>query len=135
MSNTIRTGHANHLRLTVTDPKRSREFYTRLLGFEVLMEFPDGALVGNGSLVLGLRNGPDPDRSDQKDRFDPNCVGLDHLALTVAGHDELTAAARLLDEHEVAHGEIIDLGDGFGLYVMMLEDPDGIQLELAAPRS
>ena len=34
----------------------------------------------------------------------------------------------------VAHSEIENLGAAFGLYVMMFEDPDGIQLALTAPR-
>ncbi len=33
----------------------------------------------------------------------------------------------------VAHSEIENLGAAFGLYVMMFEDPDGIQVELTAP--
>jgi len=35
----------------------------------------------------------------------------------------------------VRHGEIVDLGSDFKLYVMMVEDPDGIQIELTAPHS
>jgi glyoxylase I family protein len=74
------TGAAHHIRLTVTDPARSRDFYTELLGFQVAMEFPDGVLVSNGTLLLGLRTGPDTARVSVGDRFDPNRVGLDHLA-------------------------------------------------------
>ncbi len=29
-------------------------------------------------------------------------------------------------------GEIVDFGAQFGFYVLMLEDPDGIQIELTA---
>ena len=36
----IPTGEIHHLRLTVTDLERSREFYTQLLGFEVAVESP-----------------------------------------------------------------------------------------------
>ncbi|MBA2446403.1 MAG: VOC family protein [Chloroflexi bacterium] len=129
------TGAAHHIRLTVTDPARSRDFYTELLGFQVAMEFPDGVLVSNGTLLLGLRTGPDTARVSVSDRFDPNRVGLDHLALSVGSRGDIEAAARLLDERGVTHGEIVDLGPDFGLYVMMLEDPDGIQLELTAPHS
>ena len=133
MATGIQTKAAHHIRLTVTDPARSRDFYTGLLGFQVAMEFPDGVLVSNGDLLLGLRTAPQPDRAKSGDRFDPNRVGLDHLSLSVANRAEMEAAARLFDERGVTHGEIVDLGPGFGLYVMMLEDPDGIQLELTAP--
>ena len=33
----------------------------------------------------------------------------------------------------VTCGEVVDFGPTFGFYVLMLEDPDGIQIELAAP--
>jgi catechol 2,3-dioxygenase-like lactoylglutathione lyase family enzyme len=132
MATSVQTGAAHHIRLTVTDPARSREFYARL-GFEVAMEFPDGALVSNGALLLGLRTGPDATRTRAGDRFDPNRVGLDHVAIGVASRSEIESAARIFDEHGIVHGEIVDLGAAFKLYVMMVEDPDGIQLELTAP--
>ena len=134
MATNVQTGAAHHLRLTVTDPARSREFYG-LLGFQVAMEFPDGVIVSNGNLLLGLRTGPDTERVRRDDRFDPNRVGLDHLAISVGSRADLEAAAGLCDERGVKHGEIVDLGSDFKLYVMMLEDPDGIQLELTAPHS
>ena len=134
MATNVQTGAAHHMRLTVTDPARSREFYG-LLGFAVAMEFPDGAIVSNGTLLLGLRTGPDAARVRRDDRFDPNRVGLDHLAISVGSRADIEAAARLCDERGVKHGEIVDLGADFKLYVMMLEDPDGIQIELTAPHS
>jgi glyoxylase I family protein len=36
----IPAGEIHHLRLTVTDAQRSREFYTSLLGFQVAVESP-----------------------------------------------------------------------------------------------
>jgi len=36
----IPCGDIHHLRLTVTDVERSREFYTGLLGFQVIVESP-----------------------------------------------------------------------------------------------
>ncbi len=134
MATNVHTGAAHHIRLTVTDPTRSRDFYA-LLGFQAAMEFPDGVLVSNGTLLLGLRTGPDPARVRRGDHFDPNRVGLDHLAISVGSRADIEAAARLCDERGVTHGEIVDLGSDFRLYVMMLEDPDGIQIELTAPHS
>ena len=133
MPSHVTTGAAHHLGLTVTDPARSRQFYTELLGFNVLMELPNGVLIENGALLLGLRTAPDADRATAGEQFDPNHVGLDHLALAVASRADLEAAARLFDEHGVSHGEIVDLGPDFRLYVLMLEDPDKIQIELSAP--
>jgi glyoxylase I family protein len=134
MATNVQTGAAHHLRLTVTDPAQSREFYG-LLGFQLAMEFPDGALVSNGTLLLGPRTGPDASRTRRDDRFDPNRVGLDHLALSVASRADLEAARRLCGERGITCGEIVDLGANFKLSVLMLEDPDGIQIELTAPHS
>jgi glyoxylase I family protein len=67
----IQTGGVHHARLTVADPARSREFYTDLLGFDVLMDFPDGFLLNNGSMLLGIRTAPDANKAAAGDRFDP----------------------------------------------------------------
>jgi hypothetical protein len=38
----------------------------------------------------------------------------------------------LLDERGMPHGEVTDLGDAFGMYILAFRDPDNIQLELTA---
>lgn len=128
----LTTGRVDHLKLTVTDVARSRDFYTGLLGFEVVAEFGPSTLVSNGEVLMGLSPAPDPSRAATGDQFDENRVGLDHLSFSVASRAELDRAVRLLDERGVPHGEIIDL-TGFGISVLMFRDPDNIQLELTAP--
>ena len=133
MNATIPTVAVHHLRLTVTDVERSRRFYTELLGFDVLLELPPGVLLTNGSVLLGMGPPPNPEKAIPADRFDENRVGLDHLSFAVADRDELEKAAALLDEHGVLRGEITDLGEAFGIYILAFRDPDNIQLELTAP--
>jgi glyoxylase I family protein len=138
----IPAGGIHHLRLTVTNLERSRQFYTGLLGFEVAVESPPagdpsaaetfkilfgGIVMARGNLLMGLRPMAPPG-----DCFDPGRVGLDHLSFSVASHDELEQAVRLLDERGVPHGEITSL-PSFGIDVLAFEDPDGVQLELTAP--
>ena len=137
----------HHIRLTVTDIERSRAFYTDVLGFEVAVAGPPAAadpnyaafvenlqggivLTGSG-ILLGLRPA-DEERQSTKDRFDPFRVGLDHLSFKVTDRASLEAAVATLDEHGIPHGVIADLPI-FGISVLSLEDPDGIQLELNAP--
>ena len=142
MPGQIPCGDIHHLRLTVTDVQRSREFYTSLLGFQIAAESPPpgdpaeaeafrvlfgGVVMIRGSLVMGLRP-----MAPEGDRFDPDRVGLDHLSFGVASRADLEQAARLLDELGVTHGEIKPL-PSFGIDVLSFEDPDGIQLELTAP--
>jgi glyoxylase I family protein len=138
----IATGGIHHLRLTVTDIGRSREFYTGLLGFEVAVESPPaddpaaeetyrvlfgGVVMMRGSLLLGLRP-----VAQAGDRFDEDRVGLDHLSFSVGSHAELEAAKQIFDEKGVPHGEIRPL-PSFGIYVLPFRDPDNIQVELTAP--
>ena len=142
MPGPIPCGDIHHLRLTVTDVGRSREFYTSLLGFQVAVESPPpgdpaeaetfkilfgGVVMVRGNLIMGLRP-----MAPEADRFDPDRVGLDHLSFSVPSRTDLEQAARLLDERGVPHGEITRL-PGFAIDVLPFEDPDGIQLELTAP--
>jgi catechol 2,3-dioxygenase-like lactoylglutathione lyase family enzyme len=128
----IPTGAVNHITLTVTDLKRSREFYSDVLGFNFLMEYGPKYLLSNGTVILALNLSPDPARAITDDQFDENRVGLDHVSFNVASHEVLEQAVRLLDERGVTRGEIKDLSD-LGMYVLAFRDPDNIQLELTAP--
>lgn len=142
MPGQIPVGEIHHLRLTVTDIQRSREFYTGLLGFQVAVESPPpgdpaeaetfkvlfgGVVMARGNLIMGLRP-----MAPGSDRFDPDRVGLDHLSFGVPGRADLEAAVRLFDEHGVTHGAITRL-PSFAIDVLSFEDPDGMQLELTAP--
>ena len=142
MPGQIPIGEIHHLRLTVTDLERSRQFYTGLLGFEIAAESPPpedpsaaetfkilfgGIVMARGNLLMGLRP-----MAPAGDHFDPDRVGLDHLSFSVPGRADLEQAARLFDEHGVRHGEITSLAS-FGIDVLPFEDPDGVQLELTTP--
>jgi len=114
MAGQIPTGGIHHLRLTVTDLARSREFYTSLLGFDVAVESPaaddpaaaamneilfGGVVMVRGNLLMGLRPVAPAD-----DRFDDDRVGLDHLSFGVPSHADLEQAVSLLDGRGVPHG-------------------------------
>jgi glyoxylase I family protein len=132
MSTKITTNGVHHIRLIVTDPIRSRDFYTSLLNFTVAAELPPGFVLTNGNLLLGMTSPWDESQALPNDRFSPNRVGLDHLSFGVANRAELHKAAALFDEHGVEHGEVRDLPP-FGITILSFNDPDGIQCELTAP--
>jgi glyoxylase I family protein len=138
----VPTGEIHHLRLTVTDVQRSREFYTSLLGFQVAVESPPpddpaaaevfsilfgGVVMIRGNVLMGLRP-----MAPAGDRFHPDRVGLDHLSFGVPTREDLEDAVRLFDSRGVPHGAITRL-PSFAIDVLPFEDPDGIQLELTAP--
>src|SRR5207237_10078943 len=109
MSTEITTTGVHHIRLIVTDPVRSRDFYTSLLNFTVAAELPPGFVLTNGNMLLGVTSPWDESQVIPDDRFSPNRVGLDHLSLGVANRAELQKAAVLFDEHGEAHREVRDL--------------------------
>lgn len=133
MSLQPKTGAVHHLTLTVSDVKRSTEFYTKHMGFQVAVEFePRVALVNDGTLLV-LGPAPDPSQAMDDDRFNENRIGLDHISFAVDSLQDLENAAAYYSAQGIEHGEIKDLGSGFAIYVLAVRDPDNIQLELTAP--
>jgi glyoxylase I family protein len=128
-----------HVRLTVTDIERSRQFYESVFDWPVLLEVPENAdeatreqlafLYGGvvydlGGTLLGLR-------PVATDRFHEDRAGLDHIAFRLASLDELDTAAAHLDEVGVEHEPVKDIGPS---YILEFRDPDNIALELTAPK-
>ena len=134
MAESPKTGALHHLTLTVSDLERSINFYKDHLGFEIVVKFEPGrAQLSNGSLLLALGPAYYAEKAISGDRFREFRVGLDHLSFSVENLNVLEGAAAYFDAQGIERGEIKDLGEGFGIYVMSLRDPDNIQLELTAP--
>ncbi len=132
----VPTAGVHHVALTVTDPVRSREFYTKYLGFQHLMDLGTKVIMSNGTLILAINPPPDPAQALPNDVFTEHRVGLDHLSFAVSSRADLEAAAALFDQNGISHGTINDLGEyGLPIYVMSFRDPDNIQLELTAPKA
>ncbi|HEX3607392.1 MAG TPA: VOC family protein [Candidatus Dormibacteraeota bacterium] len=145
MSESLISGPPHHIRLSVTDVERSREFYCGVLGFEVAMDAPPppedpyhrltmenlqgGIVLINAGVLIGLRP---VDAARSGDRFDPFRVGLDHLSFGVPARADLDRALSRFTDTGTDHGEITEL-PMFGIAVLPFRDPDGIQLELTSP--
>jgi len=135
MAQQIATQGVHHFRLTVTDVERSVAFYTQVLGFQKLMDLNPGAFLSNGKVGLGIGPHPRPEQAITGDRFDENRVGLDHMSFEVSSRAALDDAVQVLDRHHVPHSEIRDLGEAFGICILIFRDPDNVQLELSGPRT
>jgi glyoxylase I family protein len=135
----ITTTSIAHVRLTVCDIERSRQFYESVFGWPVLLELPKdaddatreqlgflfgGVIYNIGDALVGLR-------PVATDTFHEDRVGLDHLAFQVGGKSELDHAAAHLDELGIAHEPVKDIGPS---YILEFRDPDNIALELTAPK-
>ena len=133
----INTTSVHHVRLTVTDIARSREFYDSVFGWPVMLEVSDdadaetreklwflfgGVIYRTGDLLIGLRPVAD-------DIFDEDRAGLDHVAFRLESRAELDAAAAHLDQLGIAHEPIKDIGIS---HILEFRDPDNIALELIA---
>lgn len=134
----------HHVRLTVTDIGRSRDFYTQVFGSAPALDFSGtgdagisedphrlygGCVFIFGQHIVGLRP-----VAPTGDRFESTRVGLDHIGLSVGSVADLQAAAERLAALGITHGEVTELG-AFGLAILSLQDPDDINLELVAPLS
>lgn len=135
------TGFA-HVRLTVTDIRRSKDFYDRVFGWPAAVDASDkvddegvkdspeqfyGGVVyqtPQGTL-FGLR----PVGSAT---FDSMTTGLDHVSFAVDSPADLDNAAAALTEAGIEHGDVKSL-DGAGIAILSFQDPDHINIELTAP--
>jgi glyoxylase I family protein len=128
-----------HVRLTVTDIERSRQFYESVFGWPVLLEVPENATASTREQLDFLYGGVIYDlggtlvglRPVATDRFDEDRAGLDHIAFRMDSKAELDTAAARLDELCIAHEPIKDIGPS---YILQFRDPDNIALELTAPK-
>jgi glyoxylase I family protein len=134
MSDQITTQGVHHFRLTVSNVDRAVKFYTGVLGFKKLMDLNPGAFLSNGTVGLGIGPHPFPEKALRGDRFDENRIGLDHMSFAVSSRAALDDAVKVLDRNGVAHSEVRDLGEAFGICVLIFRDPDNVQLELSGPR-
>jgi len=132
----------HHVRLTVTDIARSKQFYETVFGFSAAIDNSDkvgepgvtedpalfygGTVFDLGGQLLGLRP-----VAQQGDTFDSTRTGLDHVSFQVPSVDDLEAAAERLDQAGVAHAEIRLLEEA-GMKILAIQDPDDINLELCA---
>ncbi len=119
----------NHAVLYVRDARRQQAFYTDVLGFETIVEDPNGAFVflrapassnhhDLACFTIGAQAGATTAGREQ--------VGLYHLAWEVSTLGDLADHRQRLTEVGALKGES-DHGVNKSLYAM---DPDGIEFEV-----
>ena len=133
----------HHVRVTVTDIQRSKDFYSTVFGADPAIDATDkideegatqdpkrffgGCIFQVEGQLFGLRP-----VARTGDRFDSTRVGLDHVSFGVPSKADLTAAAERLDAAGVVNGGVLPL-EGTGMSILSFQDPDDINLELVAP--
>lgn len=129
------TQGAHHIGLTVPDIAETRDFFTTVLGYDVVGERPayPAVFVSDGTVMITIWQATDPASATPFNR--KTNVGLHHLALKVAGHDALAALAARLETHDGVEIEFSPeaLGET-PLRHMMTTIPGGVRVEfIAAP--
>lgn len=118
----------HHVAFTVSDLDASIAWYRAVLGLEevlreqsdprraVVLTFPGTQMAVGLVQHAGAGTG---------ERFDATRTGLDHVAFSVAGREELDEWVRALDEHGIDHSGVIEVAVGA---ILNFKDPDGIAL-------
>jgi catechol 2,3-dioxygenase-like lactoylglutathione lyase family enzyme len=116
----------HHVKVPVGDVARSRDWYCRVLGLAVDLEFvEDGVLMGvalrDDGRTLSIAVRQDPERAATLAGFDP-------VALGVPTREDLVAWQQRFDDLGEPHGGIVQGHQGWVL--VGLHDPDGIEVRL-----
>ncbi|GAA4769800.1 VOC family protein [Actinomycetospora chibensis] len=120
----------HHVKLPVSDVARSRAWYERVLGLEVIIEFEEDGVVRGLALRLpdgglaGIALREDPVRAAGLRGFDP-------VALLVPERVQVEQWRARLDDLGEPHDGIIT-GHGGGAVLIGLRDPDGLEIRLYA---
>lgn len=119
----------NHAVLYVRDARRQEQFYRDLLGFETVIDGPDGAFVFMRApasvnhhdiafFSIGVGASPSP--------AGRGAVGMYHLAWEVATLDELAEIQRRLADA----GAVVGASDHGANKSVYAKDPDGLEFEV-----
>lgn len=119
----------HHIAIICSDYERSKDFYTRILGLEILQEIYRAErdsykldLVLGGRYVIELFSFPDPPERVSR----PEALGLRHLAFEV---ENIEACIERLEWEDVKC-EPIRVDEYTGKRFTFFEDPDKLPLEL-----
>lgn len=120
----------HHAKLPVSDIRRSLDWYERVLGLRVQLEFvEEGVLEGVAlsdpaeTVSLALRHDA---------AHAAGIAGFDPVALRVPTPEALQAWQRRLDDLGEQHGGIVT--GHVGSVLVGLHDPDGIEIRLYWPK-
>jgi catechol 2,3-dioxygenase-like lactoylglutathione lyase family enzyme len=120
-----------HVILTVSDFRRARAFYARLLpecGMKPVFDGPKFSYFVGARTAIGI----EPcDPAYAGERFVQQRVGLHHLCLRARSREDVDRCAELLGEMGATIVRAPVEGSWApGYYSVLFEDPDGIRLEV-----
>jgi catechol-2,3-dioxygenase len=124
----IQLKRLGHVLLRVADIERSKAFYSKTLGFEVVEEDPEHGGVfmslGEHGHTLDLFQVEHPETAQP---LSPNRVGVHHIAFMVDSEKALKDAYFSLQEQGI---EVVRAVDHVSQKSVYFNDPDGNRLEI-----
>jgi glyoxylase I family protein len=124
----------HHILLSVTDLRRSADWYQRVFDLTPLKEFPADTQMHGKVVYLHPSTrtmvGLVAHRQNQAEPFSEFRTGLDHAAFTVADRAALEGWSSRFESLGVHHSAI---APAIGGDVLVFRDPDNVQLQLWAP--
>ena len=133
----IKLQRLGHVLFSVRDVERSKDFYTRILGFKLLEQDPEhGGVflsIGGHGNTLDLFQCTDPQAlaAPEAEPGGTNALGVRHTAFAVETEDDLRDAWHALKQAGVPILRAIDHGSQKSLY---FHDPDRNLLEIVWER-
>jgi len=124
--------YINHICLTVSDLKKSLDFYEKVLGWKIIHQDKNFAALAPDTkatkdFILGL--GTYRDYKIPKNKFDRNRIGLDHFAFMVGTRQDLEKIEKRLKRLKITMEDNGITDDGFGGTGIFTQDPDGMKVE------
>ena len=118
----------HHVKFPVSDLQRSREWYERVLGLQVLVDFPDADGVVRGLAGL-LPDVQPPLAIALRENFSAAAGnnGFDPVSFAIADREAADAWAERLDSLGIQHTPVLQGSLG---WVLDMTDPDGTVIRL-----
>jgi glyoxylase I family protein len=123
----------SHVQLVVRDVPASARWYCEVLGLEQFVsgQIGSGPYAGLRHPTAGFVIGMQTATPEEAGRLGPGAVPLDHLSFAVADRATLDRMRADLSARGVDVGQVFDEGRSLNVRIT---DPDGMVLELTAPR-
>jgi lactoylglutathione lyase len=119
-----------HVGINVNNMGKSKEFYLKLFGFEVIFEETQKDkryifLGHSGEIIITLWE-------QSNKRFSKDTAGLHHLAFILDSVDELKAFEKKLEDNNITkiYDGIVSHCEGAHSGGVFFLDPDGVRLEV-----
>ena len=121
-----KTPGIHHIGLRSMDFNATKNFYSDIIGFPLVVDKPGLIIFAAGSVFIAFKKA-DP-RDHKYSSFSPFEVGLDHIAMTCESEGELSRFAKGLAQAGIENTGV-KMDENLRKLYVAFKDPDGIKWE------